>query len=262
MDGYPYGTALLGPELVHSQRYDVTVVLSIPSTPSNRAVGNFMIDLKLLQNLDHSPGYASNASRNYAVRSRRPASLTYASPMVDITRRFSMLPLYVLGLKRETENLKVRILERIEFPRSGKSVPEALRLEIQSETYMHIYKASIRFDARFSGLRWVMYNWRILSFLIFGSAFWLCSMSIAAWVWVILSSWSAGRGKTTIKDEDTDSEGDDRFLTGRPSMLKRRASSSVPRIKREEENTEPVDYGNTEDGEETIDNDSEGSISE
>lgn len=35
--------------------------------------------------------------------------------------------------------------------------------------------------------RWVMYNWRIVSFLTFSSAFWVFSMAVTCSVWMVLS---------------------------------------------------------------------------
>ncbi|EEH39704.2 TTL domain-containing protein [Paracoccidioides lutzii Pb01] len=186
-DGHPHGTATLGAELISGQQYDVSVILYLPRTPSNLAAGNFMLDLKLFSTTDTSNTNTSMKA-DLVKGSRRFAILTYASPMVDTVRRVSKIPLYVLGWQREAEGLKVSMMEQAEFGKKKQAMPKVLRLEIQSVERMQIYNVAVRFDARFSGLRWIIYNWRILSFLIFSSTFWVVAMICTSSVWLALAS--------------------------------------------------------------------------
>jgi hypothetical protein len=64
------------------------------------------------------------------------------------------LPLYVVGWRREAETLEVPMMEKVEFARGAKNLPQSLRLEIQSDSKMQIYSARVEFRARFTGLRW------------------------------------------------------------------------------------------------------------
>ncbi|EEQ83880.1 hypothetical protein RJZ56_002110 [Blastomyces dermatitidis] len=196
-DGHPYGTATLGTELIPAQQYDISVALYLPRTPSNLDAGNFMLDLALVSTVDTNINTNAEASaeENIIARSRRPAILTYASPMVDTARRVSKMPLYVLGWQREAEKLKVNMMGRVEFARKKGAMPKMLRLEIQSDERMQVYNAVVRFDAKFSGLRWIMYNWKILSFLTFSSTFWIVSMLFTSSVWIAL----AGQAEPTFK---------------------------------------------------------------
>ena len=57
--------------------------------------------------------------------------------------------------RREAETLRIPMMERIEFPRGKRNIPSSLRLELQSHVRMQIYTAVVRFDARFTGLRYV-----------------------------------------------------------------------------------------------------------
>ncbi|KAK2880106.1 hypothetical protein FQN49_000553 [Arthroderma sp. PD_2] len=246
----PYGTATIGSQLIPLQKYDVKVILQLPYTPANRAAGNFMLDLAFLQEPDDLSGSIANVSENVLLRSRRPAMLTYTSPMVDTARQLWRLPLYVLGLKREAEELKIGMMERVQFPRGKGMVPRGLRLEIQSRERIQVYKASVRIDARFTGLRWVMYNWRTLSFLTFGSMFWMFSMTVAAGVWALLSSRSTqeeGTRKAIKEEEDIDSDDEPKGPLEQTSDAQRRVVSRItPEIKVEEED-EPSAYGSNED---------------
>ncbi|KAF3491518.1 uncharacterized protein GIQ15_01035 [Arthroderma uncinatum] len=247
-EGSPYGTAAIGSQLIPLQKYDVKVILQLPSTPGNRAAGNFMLDLAFLEEPDDLSGSTANVSGNVLLRSRRPAMLTYTSPMVDTARQLWRLPLYILGLKREAEELKIGLMERVQFPRGKGKVPKGLRLRIQSHERIQVYKASVRIDARFTGLRWIMYNWRTLSFLTFGSMFWMFSMTIATGVWVLLSSRSTGEKEKDIKKEedlDTDDEPQGSLEESAAAQMHAAVRSS-PEIKVEEED-EPSAYGSNED---------------
>ncbi|OJD18090.1 hypothetical protein AJ78_01862 [Emergomyces pasteurianus Ep9510] len=251
-DGHPYGTARLGIELICGQPYDVTVALYLPRTPSNLAAGNFMLDLALFSTVDTSTN--TSTETNLIARSRRPAILTYASPIVDMARRVYKMPLYVLGWQKEAEDVKVHMMERLEFEGKKEAMPRMLRLEIQSEERMQVYNAVVRFDARFSGLRWIMYNWRILSFFILSSTFWIVSMICMASAWIALairaeptlakgpkSEDENGDGETSsdisIKEEGSDEEDGSSKLSLR---RRRRTSSEAEQIKQEEDIEEPT----------------------
>jgi hypothetical protein len=153
-DGNPWGTAALGSELVSLQPYDINVELELPRTPSNLAAGNFMLDLTLLSHSSTSVSTGTNSSTYPISRSRRPAILTYASPLVDTASKLSLMPFYVFGWHREAEKVVIPMMERINFARGWRNVPESLRLEISSHEQMQFYKAKVVFKARFTGLRY------------------------------------------------------------------------------------------------------------
>ncbi|KAB8257809.1 putative adipose-regulatory protein-domain-containing protein [Aspergillus pseudonomiae] len=241
-DGHPWGIASLGSELVSLQAYDVNVELELPRTPSNLAAGNFMLDLTLVSQPSTSVLTGTNSSTFPLSRSRRPAILTYASPLVDTASKLSLMPFYVFGWTREAEKLVVPMMERVEFARGRRNLPESLRLEIHSNEEMQIYKATVEFKARFTGLRWMMYNWKITSFFIFSSLFWSICMTSASISWVIIASLSStGTHEPEMKEE----AGDETPIKQEPSeetsslMEAPSTSSANPeerrRIKREDE---------------------------
>ncbi|PGH10463.1 hypothetical protein GX51_00222 [Blastomyces parvus] len=225
-DGHPYGTATLGTELIPAQQYDISVALYLPRTPSNLAAGNFMLDLALVStaNTNTNTNIGTSTEANLIARSRRPAILTYTSPMVDTVRRVSKMPLYVLGWQREAEGLKVNMMRRMEFGRKKGAMPKMLRLEIQSEERMQVYNAVVRFDAKFSGLRWIMYNWKILSFLTFSSIFWIVSMLVTSSVWIVLASQAEPTFKKGLKLEDEAEEDDEENNSSDISMKEEEGS--------------------------------------
>ncbi|KAL4928415.1 seipin [Aspergillus undulatus] len=201
-DGDPWGTATLDSGLISSQPYDVHVELELPRTPSNLATGNFMLDLTLLSHSSTSARTGENITAPPISHSRRSAILTYASPLIDISSKVSFLPLYVLGWKREAERLVVQMLEGVEFSRGAHNVPESLRLELHSHQVMQVYSAKVTFRTRFTGLRWIMYQWRIPSFFVFSFMFWSVSMFSFTVSWVSLACLFNTDVKKKEEDED------------------------------------------------------------
>ncbi|KAK1143014.1 hypothetical protein N8T08_007078 [Aspergillus melleus] len=205
-DGHPWGTASLGSGLISLQPYDVSVELELPRTPSNLNTGNFMLDLTLIPNPSSPVLDSANASTDSSLRSRRPAILTYSSPLIDTASKLSFMPFYVLGWQRESEKLQVPMMERVQFARGRRNIPDSVRLEIHSQQQMQVYKAKVAFRARFTGMRWLMYNWRITSFFVFTFMFWSISMISATIAWLTLAAiFNTGEDKTVIlKKEDRD----------------------------------------------------------
>lgn len=153
-NGNPQGVVALGTRMVSLQPYDVTVNLNLPRTPSNIAAGNFMLELSLLSPSSNSL-LSTGPPSEVLAHSLRPAILTYASPIIDTASKVSQLPWYLLGWRKEAERLEVSMMEGVKFARGWRNVPSSLKLEIHSAEPMQIYEATVKFVARFSGLRQV-----------------------------------------------------------------------------------------------------------
>ncbi|KAJ5095512.1 hypothetical protein NUU61_004868 [Penicillium alfredii] len=204
-DGHPWGTASVDSKFVSLQPYDVAVTLELPRTPSNLDTGNFMVDLALFSRPAASVLPGSTNALNRLSHSRRPAILTYTSPLVDVARRLARLPLYVVGWRREAEMLEVPMMEKVEFQRGARNLPQSLRLEIQSDGKMQVYSARVEFRAQFTGLRYFMYRWKLTSFVVFSSVFWSLSLASAGATWLLLT-WALRPQETpeSIKAEPRD----------------------------------------------------------
>lgn len=205
-DGNPHGTATLSSTLTSLQPYDVSLSLHLPRTPSNIRTGNFMLDLSLLAPSNPTPSssiassFYSNTSSSVLARSRRPAILTYASPLVDTASTLSGLPWHVLGWKKESEVLEVDMFEEVEFAKGWANVPQSVKVVVESDEKMQFYEAGVRIIARFGGLRWILWHHRILSYLFFTTMFWGSSILSMLCVWFVLSS-HFGPAPQSIKTE-------------------------------------------------------------
>lgn len=251
--GNPYGTVNLAGEIVSTQRYDVFVELSLPRTPENRDAGNFMLDAIM-----HAPGSVVDPLKetllpgaaeedNRLARSRRPAILAYRSPIVDQVYKLTELHWYLLGWRKEAEKLKVSMFEGVEFPRGWRNVPDTMTLHIQSTTRMQVYSAKAVFKARFRGLRWIMYNHRIISAFVFIVAFWITEMLFAGIAWAALNFYFAptqevraeGSQEAALKEEEGEEDWkpdlSDTERTFPTSSNQARLRYESPRIKQEDD---------------------------
>ncbi|KAI4259751.1 MAG: hypothetical protein L6R42_004413 [Xanthoria sp. 1 TBL-2021] len=204
-EGHPYGVATLDSSLTSLQAYDVSLLLHLPRTPNNQAAGNFMLDLSLLSPVK-APSTAEkllpeSALKQRLAHSRRPAILTYTSPIIDTASTLTGLPWYVLGWKTESEVMEVSMFEGVEFPKGWTNVPQEVKLVVEADEKMQFYEVGIRIFAKFGGLRWIMYHHRILSYVIFATMFWSSSMTSALIAWLVLSTYLASDTTAAKKKE-------------------------------------------------------------
>ena len=122
-----------------------------------------MIDLSLLSptipvsspaDLIPSSLTPTNTSASVLTRSRRPAILTYASPIIDTASMLSGLPWYMLGWKKESEVLEVSMFEGVEFSKGWKNIPDMVKVLVEADEKMQFYEVGVKIIARFGGLRY------------------------------------------------------------------------------------------------------------
>jgi seipin len=224
---FPHGTVSLEGEIASAQAYDVKLEIELPRTRKNREAGNFMLDVSLLGSTgildtlkDGIMTTSTSESAPVLARSRRPAILQYRSLPVEIVHRAMQLPWYLIGVRDERETLTIDVFEKTSFARGINSVPTALKLEVQSAKRMQIYSAKAHFHARFRGLRWLMYNHRMISAVVFVGVFWGVEMIFAGIAWAVLIAYLGPAFKSEeqqhirIKDEGATSEDEERaFLS-------------------------------------------------
>jgi seipin len=119
-----------------------------------------MLDLSLL-----SPPLASaldtrlsslmplNNHTQVLAHSRRSAILTYASPIIDTANTLSGLPWYLIGWKRESDVLEVKMFEGVEFAKGWRNVPQEVKVVVEADKKMQFYEVGVKIVARFKGLR-------------------------------------------------------------------------------------------------------------
>ncbi|KAK6003575.1 hypothetical protein QM012_009346 [Aureobasidium pullulans] len=262
LESPPWGIANLAPDLVSLQPYDVKIQIRLPRTKTNTEIGNFMVETTLFAPGEKGsvvddpriPVAKNPETSKVLASSRRSAILTYYSPVVDLARKATELHWLILGWRLEAETLDIPVFNGVSFAKGWRNVPDTMQIQVQSLARMQIYEANVIFKARFQGLRWIMYNHRITSAIIFIGAFWGTEVLFTAICWAILSVWIfSSNDDTSIKTEATDnkrikaedSEGEEQATlsdTERtyPSYSKGPAMRyNSPPIKKEETEPEP-----------------------
>ncbi|KAH0275571.1 hypothetical protein KCU91_g4468, partial [Aureobasidium melanogenum] len=215
LESPPWGVANLAPDLVSLQPYDVKVQIRLPRTKINTEIGNFMIKTALYAPgekgsvIDDSriPVAKDPGSSKVLASSRRSAILTYYSPVVDLARKATELHWLILGWRLEAETLEIPVFNGVSFAKGWRNVPDTMQVQVQSPARMQIYEANVVFKARFQGLRWIMYNHRITSAIVFIGAFWGTEVLFTAICWAVLSVWIFSSGDdTSIKTEANDNK--------------------------------------------------------
>ncbi|KAG8626884.1 hypothetical protein KVT40_005829 [Elsinoe batatas] len=239
----PWGTAPVSPEVISQQAYDVVVELTMPLTPLNTEAGNFMIDARFLSSpapTESLPKYINDYDpfspppstatdldiERPLAHARRPALIPYHPPLVSLFSSFTALPRYVLGLPTSTTTLRVPLFTQVSFPRGRRAVPSSIHIQLQnpSGVQLQVYTLKVHFRARFSGLRYLMCNFRTASGIAFILSFFFMEVVTALGIYGFLSfvvfggdrpegqktikdAPSADDSETAIKDEETETEG-------------------------------------------------------
>lgn len=132
------------------QPYRISVKIDMPESEQNQQLGMFMVCAEMRDQL-------GTHLRNHACRS---AMLRYRSYLARTITTLVMSPLIVLGFKEETQQIPVEIFSSYEDDQEN-PVTDVF-VEIQSRQ-IQFYSVTLHITAHFSGLRYIMFHWPILS---------------------------------------------------------------------------------------------------
>ncbi|KAI0178598.1 putative adipose-regulatory protein-domain-containing protein [Hypoxylon sp. FL1284] len=192
----PYAITSLASSLTLEQAYDVSVELEVPRSPANLGRGNFMVSLFAIKSAPENPAFSfsfSGTARDpYAhVRedsvvfmSRRPTLIPYEDPLVSTTSRILFMLYHILhpGASEKT-TLTVPMGELVEFK---DVLPLSILVDVEAGQALQVYSATVTLVARLTGIRWAMYNHRIISFVVCTTAFWIAEMVSMGLAWLFL----------------------------------------------------------------------------
>ncbi|ERS99303.1 hypothetical protein HMPREF1624_04502 [Sporothrix schenckii ATCC 58251] len=193
---HPFALAdLRGLGLKTDQEYDLSVVLSVPRSPNNLQVGNFMVELALAASSVSSASSAittatrlppanprdflESGGKRLLFAASRPGLMAYTDPVVAQATRLTLLPVHFFSPEAASRTrLIVPMAESLAFSGSGGPsavLPAVLYLELRTggEHELQTYGAEVVFSAKLRGLRWLMYHHRVFSFLLLTTTWWL-----------------------------------------------------------------------------------------
>jgi len=114
----------------------------------------------------------------------------------------SRLPWFVLGWKRESEKLQVGMFEEAVFARGKANLPARAQVVIEADDKMQFYEAVLQVRAQFGGLRKLMYNHRILSYLVFTAGFFCVSVASLLMAYFALGFLATPAKEEAVKQEE------------------------------------------------------------
>ncbi|KAI1411144.1 putative adipose-regulatory protein-domain-containing protein [Hypoxylon sp. FL1857] len=242
----PYGVTSLSSNLMLEQAYDVSVELTLPRSPPNLNRGNFMVALFAMKSVPENPAlsfryaaedpYAHVKEDNVVFMSRRPTLIPYTDPLVSTASRFLFLFYHILYPGHaETTTLKIPMGELVEFRDIR---PLSILLDVQAGQTLQVYSATVTLVARLTGIRWAMYNHRIISFVVCTTIFWVAEMLSAGVAWLLLSHFVSSEKPETRGGEGDVGYGSDPWM-GPPPFDSR--SERDDGVKKEEEDDDDDD---------------------
>jgi hypothetical protein len=185
---HPFGVVPITPPLPKTQQhYDLSITVNMPESPRNLDRGNFMISLLLLDTdlsttIDLSRSDASSKGpidpQSVIFTARRPALVPYTDPIISLARRLALLPLHLVFPQSHAYSMTMSLAEGVVFPRTSR-VPKSVYVELLGGQDLQTYDVSLTMTARLRGLRWILHNYRILSFVTLTLGFWSMQMLFA-----------------------------------------------------------------------------------
>lgn len=220
------------------QHYDLSVTVTLPESPRNTDRGNFMVALHLLDNdvatsMDvlHSPesGRSLVDPQSVIYTTRRPALMPYVDPAVSLARRLAWLPFHLVFPKNDVYAMTLPLAENVVFSRSSR-LPKSIYVELQAGQDIQTYEAAVTMTANLRGLRWILHNYRVVSFITLTLGFWSMEMLFAGLTLFTLGIF-VGNGDQRPKPELDDNENKREDELGEVKLEER--APELPSIKRE-----------------------------
>lgn len=189
------------------QPYVITIKLEMPETPRNQDLGMFMLCIDMKDK--------DNALKGHSCRS---TMLRYRSPWLRKLKTIFLIPFYVMGWDEEKQVLDVEMFGNYIDARSPVT---DIYVEIQSKI-VEFYSVTLQISAHFTGLRYIIFNFPIISAIVGIGVNLMMLMFITFVVWYHYNyemEWVDEIEHKKVKPEQTlDEDFDDR---------ERKASSSI-----------------------------------
>lgn len=134
------------------QAYRVIVQIEMPESPQNLDLGMFMVcgEMRDIESM----------LRGHSCRS---AMMRYRSPLIRTISTWALSPLYVLGVREEFQKVSVEIFSNY-MEQKNHAITDVY-VEVQSQK-IQFYTVSLHIVADFSGLRYIMHNYPVMSAIV------------------------------------------------------------------------------------------------
>lgn len=171
--------------------------------------------------------------RAVLVTTRRSALLPYVDPVVSLASRILFLFYHILRPTSQSCQLSVPLAERVSFSATG-PVPSSALVEVEAGQTIQIYELQLILTAQLSGLRYLMFHYRLPTFIVFTLLFWASELFFMSAAWISLSLYLDSSSKQDTESQVQPSRGPKKYLQGDDNFVKSSdGSPSTRRIKEE-----------------------------
>ncbi|XP_066254220.1 seipin isoform X1 [Euwallacea similis] len=196
--------------LMMGQPYKVSLDLDMPESPTNRELGMFMVCVD----------FRASGGETLA-NSCRSTMLHYKSSLLDTLYKIVFIPFFIFGSSEEKQIVHVELFS--DYEESKYKPVTDIYVEIQSR-HIEIYSAKFSVNAEFSGLRYVMFNWPILSAAlgITANLFFIAISCLISWYQIINSDEYLNFIDSNTNLDIFDNDSDSSFEEDKSSGIRRR----------------------------------------
>ncbi|KAJ8959412.1 hypothetical protein NQ318_022102 [Aromia moschata] len=161
--------------LMMGQPYKIHLDLDMPESPTNRELGMFMVCVDF-----------RGRQGQLLANSCRSTMLHYRGYLIDTLYKLIFSPFFVFGKAEEKQNLHVELFS--DYEEHEQEPVTDIFVEIQTR-FIEIYSAKFSVNAQFSGLRYVMFHWPVLSAAlgITANLFFIALVCMISWYQIINS---------------------------------------------------------------------------
>ncbi|XP_042625847.1 seipin-like isoform X1 [Cyprinus carpio] len=146
--------------MTYGQPYQITLELEMPESPANQELGMFLVKMtpysKAGQIVDVS-------ARSVSTQTRRQAMLHYHSSLLQALGTVVFSPMLLTGASEQKQPVIVELYS--EFKDDSYKPTVGAVIEIHSQ-HIQIYRAHLYIFAQFTGIRYLMYHFPLISALI------------------------------------------------------------------------------------------------
>ncbi|KAG8437985.1 hypothetical protein GDO86_008610 [Hymenochirus boettgeri] len=138
--------------LMNGQPYRISLELELPESSVNQDLGMFMVTMSCYTRGGKQISYTA-----------RSAMLHYKSPLLHTLETFALSPFLLTGLSEQKQSVEVELYP--EYRENSYSPTVGAVIQVQS-LRIQMYSAELRVYAYFTGLRYLLYNFPVISAVI------------------------------------------------------------------------------------------------
>ncbi|XP_073410720.1 seipin [Dendrobates tinctorius] len=138
--------------MMYGQPYRITLELQVPESTVNQDLGMFMVSMSCYTRGGKEISYTA-----------RSAMLYYKSHLLKTLETLAVFPLFISGLSQQKQILEVELHSEY---REDSYVPTTGAVIQMQSVHLQIYSAELRVHAHFTGLRYILYNYPVISAII------------------------------------------------------------------------------------------------